>query len=445
MQESDLKSASGGDAFPHGDFVSGFGGHFATEALPGALPEGQNSPQHHPLGLYAEQLSGTGFTAPRAENRRSWLYRIQPSASHDPFRPLARPGAPHGSAFDDAAPSPNRLRWDPPPLPQEPTDFIDGLMTIAGNGDVAQMSGIAVHLYAANTSMTDRVFFNADGELLLIPRQGRMRIVTELGVLHLRPGTIGVIPRGVRFQVQLKDDFATGYVCENYGQLLRLPELGPIGSNGLANSRDVLTPVAAYDAQDRPMEIVQKFQGTLWTTTLKHSPFDVVAWHGNYAPYQYDLSRFNTIGSISYDHPDPSIYTVLTSPGEIPGTANLDFAIFPPRWAVAEHTFRPPWFHRNVMSEFVGLIHGAYDAKADGFVPGACSLHNCMAAHGPDVASHNTAIADPLLPRKIADTMAFVIETRWVLRPTRLAMASPQLQKSYDACWDGFPSTFRDR
>jgi len=420
------------------DYLSGFGNEFATEAVPGALPRGQNSPQQAPFGLYAEQLSGTAFTAPRRDNRRSWLYRMRPSASHPPYQPLPERLVRSGP-FDEVPASPNRLRWSPPAVPSEPTDFVDGLVTYAGNGDAAQGAGIGIHMYVANRSMIDRVFYDADGELLLVPQAGSLRLFTEMGVLELAPGEIGVLPRGVRFRVELLDERAVGYVCENYGALFRLPELGPIGSNGLANARDFLTPVAAFEDVDRPTEVVQKFQGRLWATTLDHSPLDVVAWHGNLAPYKYELARFNTVGTVSFDHPDPSIFTVLTSPSEVPGTANCDFVIFPPRWMVAENTFRPPWFHRNVMSEFMGLVHGIYDAKeGGGFAPGGASLHNCMSGHGPDRTSYERAVAAELRPHKIDDTLAFMFESRWVIRPTRHAMETPALQKDYDACWGAF-------
>ena len=419
------------------DCQTGFGNHFATEAVPGALPEGQNSPQKVPFGLYAEQLSGTAFTAPRAENRRSWLYRLRPTASHRPFQPYQ--GAPllRSGPFGELPPTPNRLRWDPLPIPEEPTDFIDGLVTYAGNGDVATGAGIGIHLYAANRSMETRVFQNADGEMLIVPQQGRLTITTELGRIEVAPLQVALIPRGLRFRVEL-EGLSRGYVCENYGLPFRLPDLGPIGSNGLANPRDFEAPVARYEDRDEPHEVVQKFQGRLWTTTLDHSPFDVVAWHGNLAPYRYDLTRFNTINTVSFDHPDPSIFTVLTSPSELHGTANCDFVIFPPRWMVAEHTFRPPWFHRNVMSEFMGLIEGAYDAKEGGFAPGGASLHNQMAGHGPDRASYEKAVAAELGPNRIEETMAFMFESRWVIRPTRWAAQSPLCQLDYDDCWAGF-------
>ncbi|MDG2530109.1 homogentisate 1,2-dioxygenase [Caulobacter endophyticus] len=416
-------------------YQTGFGAHFATEAVTGALPVGQNSPQHVPFGLYAEQLSGTAFTAPRHENRRSWLYRLRPSAGHGPYKPYDQPRL--ASTFDGPV-TPNRLRWDPIEIPAEPTDFVDGLMTLAGNGDVAAQAGMGVHLYLANASMKDRVFYDADGELLIVPQQGVLTLVTEMGRLKAGPGHIAVIPRGVRFRVEV-DGPSRGYVCENYGAALRLPELGPIGSNGLANPRDFETPVAAFEDVDAPTQVIQKFQGELWSAQWDHSPLDVVAWHGNLAPYRYDLSRFNTINTVSYDHPDPSIFTVLTSPSDTPGTANVDFVIFPPRWMVAEHTFRPPWFHRNVMSEFMGLVHGAYDAKEGGFAPGGASLHNCMSDHGPDVASHRKATEAELGPHKIDNTLAFMFESRWVIAPTKFALEHRALQVDYDACWDGFP------
>ncbi|ATE66954.1 homogentisate 1,2-dioxygenase [Rhizorhabdus dicambivorans] len=409
----------------------GFGNHVSTEAVPGALPAGRNSPQHVPFGLYAEQLSGSAFTAPRQENRRSWLYRMRPAANHPPFRPYAKPGLLR-STFDEVPPSPNRLRWDPLPMPDTPNDFIDGLTSIAGN------DGIGVHLYCANRAMERRAFFNADGELLIVPQQGSLRIVTELGLIDIEPLQIALIPRGVRFRVELPEGEARGYVCENMGLPFRLPDLGPIGANGLANPRDFEAPAAWYEDWDEPTELIQKFEGALWTTTIDHSPFDVVAWHGNLAPYRYDLRRFNTINTVSFDHPDPSIFTVLTSPSETAGTANCDFVIFPPRWMVAEATFRPPWFHRNVMSEYMGLITGAYDAKAGGFLPGGGSLHNRMSGHGPDRASYDAAIAADLRPQRVEDTMAFMFESRDVLRPTRFAMETPLMQLDYDDVWSGF-------
>ncbi|MEH3099789.1 homogentisate 1,2-dioxygenase [Sphingomonas adhaesiva] len=416
----------------------GFANHVATEAVANALPIGRNSPQRAPFGLYAEQLSGTAFTAPRHENRRSWLYRLRPTAQHPPF--VRYDGAPHlkSAPFDELPPSPNRLRWDPLVLPATPTDWVDGLVSYGGTGSVAEQSGVGIHLYAATADM-ERAFFSADGELLIVPQQGRLAIDTELGRMDVAPLQIALIPRGVRFRVRLPDGAARGYVCENYGSLFRLPDLGPIGANGLANPRDFETPAAWFEDVDAPFTVIQKFQGALWSTRLDHSPFDVVAWHGNLAPCRYDLTRFNTVNTVSFDHPDPSIFTVLTSPSDTPGTANCDFVIFPPRWMVAEDTFRPPWFHRNVMSEFMGLITGAYDAKeGGGFAPGGASLHNQMNGHGPDQATHERASTAELRPVKIADTMAFMFETRHVVRPTRWAMETPAMQLDYDDVWSGF-------
>jgi len=422
-------------------YQSGFGNEFATEALPGALPVGQNSPQRAPYGLYAEQISGTAFTAPRGANRRVWTYRIRPGVMHEPFRIVG-----HGrivSAFGDVATPPNQMRWDPLPLPDAPTDFVDGLVTMAGNGDPASMGGCAIHLYAANRSMTDRYFYNADGELLIVPQHGRLRFLTELGRIDVEPQEIVVIPRGLRFRVELMDAAARGYVCENYGAQLRLPDLGVIGSNGLANPRDFLYPVAWHEDREGSFELVAKFLGNLWTAAIDHSPLDVVAWHGNYAPYKYDLRRFNTIGSISYDHPDPSIFLVLQAQSDTPGVDTIDFVIFPPRILAMEHTFRPPWFHRNVAAEFMGLVEGVYDAKAEGFMPGGCSLHNCMTGHGPDAETFEKAsAADLAQPTRIKDTMAFMFETRNPLRPTRFALESAQLQAEYHRCWQGLRRHF---
>jgi homogentisate 1,2-dioxygenase len=419
-------------------YMTGFGNHFATEAIPGALPQGRNSPQKPPFGLYTEQLSGSAFTAPRHENHRSWLYRLRPSAAHPAFTRYegAKQFAP-GIADEPLAP--NRLRWGP--LAIEPDlDWLDSLITmvVAGDGPRTQ-AGVAMHVYRASRDMENRAFVSGDGELLILPEQGRLTLLTELGRIDVAPGEVAMIPRGVRFRVTLPDGQARGYVAENHGQPFRLPDLGPIGANGLANPRDFETPVAWFEDVEGEYQLVQKFLGSLWSTDLGRSPLDVVAWHGNYAPWKYDLSRFNTIGTVSFDHPDPSIFTVLTSPSDVPGTANADFVIFPPRWMVAEGTFRPPWFHRNVMSECMGLITGQYDAKAEGFRPGALSLHNQMSGHGPDVATWQSASNADLKPHKIEGTMAFMIESRWVFSPTRFALETSALDEDYDQAWSGFP------
>ena len=416
-------------------YMTGFGAHFESEAVLGALPKGRNSPQRPAFGLYTEQLSGSSFTSPRHENRRSWLYRMRPTADHRPY--VRYEGAPLFAPGTIKEPlAPNRLRWDPPADLPEGADFVDGMVTMLANRDPADLEGVAVHVYRASRSMERRVFVDADGELLIIPQSGTLRIASEFGGLEVAPATVALIPRGVKFRVEV-DGESRGYVAENHGLPFRLPELGPIGSNGLANPRDFETPVAWYEDKDEETEVVQKSLGSLWTTTLDHSPLDVVAWHGNLAPCRYELSRFNVIGSISFDHPDPSIFTVLTSPSDVPGRANADFVIFPPRWMVGEDTFRPPWFHRNVMSEAMGLIHGSYDAKAEGFQPGGLSLHNLMSGHGPDVESWRKASEAELKPVKIEGTMVFMVETCWPYRPTRFAL--DRAQPDYDMAWSGFP------
>ena len=416
-------------------YMTGFGGHFESEAVGGALPKGRNSPQRPAYGLYAEQVSGSPFTAPRHENRRSWLYRMRPTADHRPYTRYdgAKLFAP-GPVKEPLAP--NRLRWDPPADLPAGADFLDGLVTMLVNRSPEDLEGVAVHLYRASKSMERRVFVDADGELLILPQSGTIQVVTELGRMELAPGWVALIPRGIKFRVEV-DGEARGYVAENHGPPFRLPDLGPIGSNGLANPRDFETPVAWFEDSDETTEVVQKSLGSLWTTTLDHSPLDVVAWHGNYVPCRYELARFNTIGTVSFDHPDPSIFTVLTSPSDIPGRANADFVIFPPRWMVAEDTFRPPWFHRNVMSEAMGLIHGAYDAKAEGFAAGGLSLHNLMSGHGPDVDSWKKASAAELKPAKIENTLAFMVESCWPYRPTQFAL--DRAQPDYDQAWAGFP------
>ena len=423
-------------------YLSGFGNEHATEAVPGALPQGRNSPQKAPFALYPELVSGTAFTAPRAENRRSWLYRRQPSVVTGHYAAYEQPHWKTGAASGVVMP-PEPLRWGPFEIPPQEADFVDGLRTLCANGDPEAQTGIAAQVYLANRSMERRALVNADGEMLLVPQQGRLVITTEMGVLEVAPGQIALLPRGVAFKVALPDGPSRGYVCENHGAMFRLPELGPIGSNGLANARDFQAPVAAYEDSTGSYELIKKFGGRLWRATMPTTPFNVVAWHGNLTPVRYDTKHFMTIGSISFDHPDPSIFTVLTSPSDTPGTANCDFVIFPPRWMVAEDTFRPPWYHRNLMSEFMGLVYGQYDAKPEGFRPGGASLHNCMVPHGPDEEAFEKASNTPLAPHKLDNTLAFMFESRYRFVPTEFAMTGGALEANYAACWQGLKDSFK--
>ena len=419
-------------------YLAGFGNQHQSEAVPGALPIGRNSPQRAPHGLYAELLSGSAFTAPRADNHRTWLYRRRPSVVVGAYEPLAHAHWKSGAAQGECA-SPDPLRWGP--TPPHDGDFIDGLRTYAVNGE-AGLQGMAAHAYVATRSMGRRALVNADAEMLLVPQQGRLLVTTELGRLEVAPGSIALLPRGMAFKVDPLDVPARGYVCENHGAALRLPELGPIGSHGLANARDFEAPVAWHEVEEGEYEIVKRYGGRLWRARQGHTPFNVVAWHGNLTPYRWDTSRFMTINTVSFDHPDPSIFTVLTSPSDTPGWANVDFVIFPPRWMVAEDTFRPPWYHRNVMSEFMGLVLGQYDAKPEGFKPGGASLHNSYVPHGPDTEAFDKASGADLKPHKLDQTLAFMFETRWPLKPTAWALKDAPLEKTYADCWRDLKDDF---
>lgn len=423
-------------AFRDERYFWGFGNYFLSEAIPGSLPQRGHNPQKPAFGLYAEQVNGSAFTAPSSDNRRTWLYKMAPSAAHSAFEKLSTPHMVSDGSLGQVAPQ--QLRWNPIAEAGPGIDFIDGIKTLLVTGSCLSLDGCAVHLYHASRSM-DRVFSNSDGEYLMVPHLGTLTISTEMGVLTVAPGEIAVIPRGVRFQVAI-DHSCQGYLLENFGAPLRLPERGPIGANGLANNQDFRYPRACYRDEKGPIDIVVKQQGILWQAQTPYHPLDTVAWQGNYLPYAYDLALFNTINTVSYDHPDPSIFTVLTSPTNQAGTANVDFVIFPPRWMVGEETFRPPYFHRNIMSEYMGLIKGVYDAKTGGgFLPGGGSLHNCMIGHGPDFQSWLAASEESLTPTKIKDTLGFMFETSRPFLVTPWALQHPGLQRDYDRCWQGFP------
>ena len=413
-------------------YLAGFGNYHASEAIPGTLPKNQNSPQHCFHGLYAEQLSGSAFTRPRHTNLHSWLYRSLPSVVHHDFNQYTHP---INRAFLPIQ-SPNPLRWSTLPDPNIGQDFVDGLIHLAGN------SLLNTYIYQCNQSMTTRYFSDSDGELLFVPYKGKLRLRTEFGQLEIRPGMIAVIPRGIKFKVELIDSLAAGYLCENGGSPLTLPQLGVIGANGLANPRHFLYPKAAFETCEGQTSLICKYQQNLWVAICDYTPLNVVAWHGNYAPYCYDLDLFNTINSVSFDHPDPSIFTVLSSDSDTPGVANLDFVIFPSRWMVADNTFRPPYFHRNVMSELMGLIWGEYDAKNKDFSIGGVSIHNCMTAHGPDANTYRKAINQELKPQHYDNTLAFMFESREPWHVTEFAFKHASRQLDYTACWQGLKSEF---
>lgn len=422
-------------------YQSGFGNYFETEKLPGALPSKQNSPRNCPFGLYPEQLSGSAFTVSRSENRRTWFYRIRPSVVHGDFQSISTPH--WQTTGSDEKQSPLQLRWDPFPKPEGKVDFFRSFFTLVRNGSPQMRQGLAVHVYSASQSMETVYASNADGELLIVPEKGELLIKTECGTLLATPSEVICIPRGIKFQVRLMSDWARGYVCENFGEPFRIPTLGLIGANGLADPRHFLTPVADFEDVSGNFEWLVRFQGNLFSSPLDRSPLDVVAWHGNYAPYKYDLRLFQPVNSARLDHPDPSIFTVLSSPSAIPGQANCDFVIFPPRWMVAQDTFRPPYYHRNIMSEWMGLIEGHYDAKGEGFVPGGSSLHNCMAPHGPDAETTEHAMKSTNDPKFLDQTLAIMFESCFPYLVPGPALKAPQLQKNYLNCWKKLKVNFK--
>jgi homogentisate 1,2-dioxygenase len=432
--------AAGGTGLTEG-YMPGFGNDFETEALPGALPQGRNSPQKCAYGLYAEQLSGSAFTKPHPE--RTWCYRIRPSVKHTTR--FAKIDVPHWKSAPHVLPdviSLGQYRWDPVPHVDEALTWVTGMRTVTTAGDVNTQTGMAAHVYTITASMQDEYFYSADGELLVVPQEGRLRFCTELGMIDLEPKEIAILPRGLVYRVEVLEGPARGFVCENYGQPFTLPLRGPIGANCLANPRDFKTPVAAFEDRDAPSRVVLKWCGQFHATEIGHSPLDVVAWHGNYAPYKYDLRTYSPVGAILFDHPDPSIFTVLTAPSGLEGTANIDFVLFRERWLVAENSFRPPWYHKNVMSELMGNIYGIYDAKPKGFVPGGMSLHNCMLPHGPDRNAFEGASNADLKPEKLDETMSFMFETRFPQHLTEWAAKNAPLQDDYIDCWASLEKKF---
>jgi homogentisate 1,2-dioxygenase len=424
-------------------YMPGFGNDFETEALPGALPQGQNSPQKCNYGLYAEQLSGTAFTAPRGQNERTWCYRIRPSVKHvTRFAKIAVPYWKSAPNVQDDIVSLGQYRWDPIPHSAAALTWISGMRTMTTAGDVNIQTGMASHVYLVTHSMQDEYFYSADSELLVVPQEGRLRFCTELGVIDLEPKEIAILPRGLVYRVEVIDGPARGFVCENYGQKFDLPSRGPIGANCMANPRDFKCPVAAFEDREARSRVVIKWCGQFHETWIDHSPLDIVAWHGNYCAYKYDLRTYSPVGAVLFDHPDPSIFTVLTAPSGQEGTANIDFVLFRERWMVAEHSFRPPWYHKNIMSELMGNIYGIYDAKPKGFVPGGMSLHNCMLPHGPDRNAFEGASNAVLKAEKLEETMSFMFETRFAQHLTAFAAKEAPLQDDYIDCWASLEKKF---
>lgn len=423
---------------------------FHSEALPGALPKRQNSPQHPPYGLYPELISGSAFTVPRVKNRYSWLYRIRPTVQHAAFRRADYELWAHprwlNPPFSHPCP-PVQFRFRPVQPATADTDFVDGTTTLAASGSPASQEGCSANVYAASTSMSAKGRFlrNADADMLLLPQEGRLIIKSELGELEVEPWELALVPRGITFQVNLASgtSHARGYFLENFGDHFVVPDLGPIGvSSGLAHPRHFLAPEAQYEELKGNFELVSKFLGRLYRSPLSHSPLDVVAWYGSHVPCKYDMRLFMALNTVTYDHPDPSIGTVLSAYTASPGLANVDFVIFPPRWMVGENTFRPPWFHRNCMSEFMGLLTGSYDAKPDSFLPGASSVHNRFVPHGPDHQAVDRGTAqDTSKPERYGGTLAFMWETKLVWHPTEYALTELD-DHTYPECWQGIQARF---
>jgi homogentisate 1,2-dioxygenase len=343
---------------------------------------------------------------------------------------------------------------DVPDPAERACHFVQGLHSTGGTGEPTAGEGLAIHNYVANCSMDDCAFTNADGDFLIVPQQGALTVRTEFGVMHVAPKEICVVQRGMRFSVGVEGP-SRGYVLELFGHNhFQLPDLGPIGANGLANPQDFLHPVAAYeDREDITYTMLTKFGGKLFQCQQAFSPFNVVAYRGNYVPYKYDLRKFCCMNSVTYDHPDPSIYTVLTCQSDTPGVAIADFVIFPPRWMVMEHSFRPPWYHRNCMCEYMGMIYGVYDAKSGGsgkkgekpttgFVPGGGSLHSPMQAHGPDHGAYSKAMAVDLKPHFFDGGLAFMFETKYTLKLTAWAASAENRDVEYHKTWASLPRRF---
>jgi homogentisate 1,2-dioxygenase len=424
----------------------GFGSVHESEALEGALPRDQNAPRRCPYDLVPELINGTPFTVRNVDNSKMWTYRIHASFSQTAFHPL--PNARFATPLGDV--EPNRSRWAPHPIPapSTPTDFVDGLVTLGGAGDVLSGPGFAIHVYAANADMLDRCFSNADGDLLVIPQEGALDVRTELGWLSVPIGSILFVPRGLKFAIGLPENVGRGWVLEVFGTKLRLPERGLVGSNGLAEARHFRAPHASYEDRECPdgFQHVTKTGGRLFEATHTFSPFDVVAWYGNHAPFVYDLMHFAPVASVRFDHQDPSIFTVLTAPLDDHGRAVADFVFFPPRWEVIEHSFRPPFAHRNAASE-VNMVVRTPKPYSTGYEPGCTFLSPLLTAHGVGTKTYDAILdlphdhVDP--PQRIPDESLWaMVESALPFRTTAWARDTELLDATFLSAFEGMKKRF---
>jgi homogentisate 1,2-dioxygenase len=426
--------------------LEGFGAPLQSEALPGALPLHQNSPRHAPYGLYPEQLSGTAFGLPRHKNLRTWLYRIRPSAQQSPFRPLRHET--FTTAFTSEPVEPNLFGWRPCPIPSAGQDFVDGIVTLGGAGDGHSRRGYALHWFTANRSMDNRAFCNADGDFLLVPQLGELTLVTELGVLEVGTGQIALLPRGLRYSVVLRSPAARGFIAEVYGRHFELPERGVIGANGLADARHFRTSTAWFeDRLELGYRITSKLGGVLYDAQQDYSPYDVVAWHGNYVPYVYDLAAFVPVSNVRVDHPDPSIYSVVSCPLDETGSNLLDLIVFPPRWDPTEHTFRPPFFHRNATMEWNAVVRSD---SSDGalFESGVSFLTPPMTPHGVTSAAVERAFrldeATAAVPHRSSDQSLWIqFESSLPLQLSPLAREPSRAILDWPTVWGAYRNHFR--
>ncbi|RSL87550.1 hypothetical protein CDV31_016235 [Fusarium ambrosium] len=444
-------------------YLNGLGNLHQSEAFPDAVPLVNSYPQHAKYGLRSEKVSGTSFTAtPRSQNLWSFLYRARPSYNHGTFELWNQ----HLETANPSRPkhlTPNSYVW--PTFNVTKGDWTAQHL-LGGNGSPTDKTGVAIWLFHVNKDMPPQtVFSSQDGEALIVPQTGALDIQTEYGKLLVRQQEIAVIPRGIKYRVTLPEGKeARGYVLELYQGHFRLPELGIIGSIGLANPRDFQVPTASFDgkiesqgdtqvavANDGRGEwtIISRLDTKLWFATQDSTPFDVAGWQGTLYPYKYDVRRFNYIGNLNYDHADPSVFVVLTSQsyGKEPGTAVVDFAAVGEHWHPAQHTLRVPWYHRNTASEFVFPIIAEQDPKSrlntsDTFGPWGAWLNANMVTHGSNEQEYAEWQAkDTLTPMKLQDfgVTSAIIETEATLLLTDWAFeaATKNFKDQTNAAFEG--------